>query len=204
MQPLLLLFSVLLVRSSALLCNQCGGERYGDGLRILRAMCCKATVVECSAGLVCLRAVVVSPKKSFILSGCHVPEDGLIGCDFHSLPHNATIHRCICLDQSCQSYFPTGGNCTSSFSTATKSRPNSHHRKSHALSMTASAERLRASTTSTSTSLIASSLELANDDERHYAQSATGLQNSKAPSLPVLVSICSLSLPLVYALFRLS
>lgn len=49
--------------------------------RLLRAMCCKATAIECAAGFVCLRAVVVSPQKSFILSGCHVPEDGLIGGD---------------------------------------------------------------------------------------------------------------------------
>ncbi|EPB78885.1 hypothetical protein ANCCEY_02062 [Ancylostoma ceylanicum] len=48
---------------------------------LLRAMCCSATAIECAAGLVCLRAVVVSPQKSFILSGCHVPEDGLIGND---------------------------------------------------------------------------------------------------------------------------
>ncbi|KAK6730496.1 hypothetical protein RB195_007137 [Necator americanus] len=95
-------------RSSCLLCNQCGGERHGLGLRLLRTMCCSATTIECAAGLVCLRALVVSPQKSFILSGCHVPEDGLIGCDFHVLPHNASIHRCTCLDQPCQAYFPNG------------------------------------------------------------------------------------------------
>ncbi|KJH51152.1 hypothetical protein DICVIV_02712 [Dictyocaulus viviparus] len=107
---ILLLLYYLINQSTCLLCQQCGGERYGDGLRLLRSMCCTATVVECSAGLVCLRAIIVSPKKNFILSGCHFPEDGLIGCDTHMLPHNATIHRCVCLDQSCQSYFPTG-NC---------------------------------------------------------------------------------------------
>ncbi|CAJ0594681.1 unnamed protein product [Cylicocyclus nassatus] len=108
MQANLVLFSILISTATCLLCNQCGGERYGGGLRLLRAACCTPTPIECPAGLVCLRAVVTSPQKSFILSGCHVPEDGLIGCDIHSLPHNATIHRCTCLDQSCQAYFPNG------------------------------------------------------------------------------------------------
>ncbi|KAL6729883.1 hypothetical protein Aduo_000895 [Ancylostoma duodenale] len=94
-------------------------------------MCCSVTAIECAAGLVCLRAVVVSPLKSFILSGCHVPEDGLIGCDFHNLPHNA--HRCTCLDQSCQNYFPNG-DCPRPRDAS--SRPSTHQRKLHALNFT--------------------------------------------------------------------
>ncbi|RCN39228.1 hypothetical protein ANCCAN_14854 [Ancylostoma caninum] len=141
MQLLIVLFSFVFSRSSSFLCNQCGGERYGAGLRLLRAMCCSATAIECAAGLVCLRAVVVSPQKSFILSGCHVPEDGLIGCDFHNLPHNATIHRCTCLDQSCQKYFPNG-DCPRPRDAST--RPSTHQRKLHALDFTT-----KATTTST-------------------------------------------------------
>ncbi|EYC04622.1 hypothetical protein Y032_0086g1889 [Ancylostoma ceylanicum] len=133
MQLLVVLFSFVFSRSSSFLCNQCGGERYGGGLRLLRAMCCSATAIECAAGLVCLRAVVVSPQKSFILSGCHVPEDGLIGCDFHNLPHNATIHRCTCLDQSCQKFFPNG-DCPRPRDAS--SRPITHQRKLHALDFT--------------------------------------------------------------------
>ncbi|KAE9420267.1 hypothetical protein Angca_001873, partial [Angiostrongylus cantonensis] len=91
-----------------LLCQQCGGELYSGGLRLLRSMCCTATAIECPAGFVCLRALVVSPKRNFILSGCYFPEDGLIGCDSHTLPHNGTIKRCVCVNQSCQSYFPNG------------------------------------------------------------------------------------------------
>ncbi|KAL6729882.1 hypothetical protein Aduo_000895 [Ancylostoma duodenale] len=123
MQLLIVLFSFVFSRSSSFLCNQCGGERYGGGLRV--------TAIECAAGLVCLRAVVVSPLKSFILSGCHVPEDGLIGCDFHNLPHNA--HRCTCLDQSCQNYFPNG-DCPRPRDAS--SRPSTHQRKLHALNFT--------------------------------------------------------------------
>ncbi|ETN82345.1 hypothetical protein NECAME_17742 [Necator americanus] len=139
MQSLLFLLFFMFSRSSCLLCNQCGGERHGPGLRLLRTMCCSATTIECAAGLVCLRALVVSPQKSFILSGCHVPEDGLIGCDFHVLPHNASIHRCTCLDQPCQAYFPNG-DCPQVINTTRPSintRPSTHRRKLHVPSSTA-------------------------------------------------------------------
>ncbi|KHJ81976.1 hypothetical protein OESDEN_18333, partial [Oesophagostomum dentatum] len=68
---------------------------------LLRSVCCIATTVECAAGLVCLRAVVVSPKKSFILSGCHVPEDGLIGDELRrSQPSPQRYHPSVHLSGS--------------------------------------------------------------------------------------------------------
>ncbi|KAJ1346008.1 hypothetical protein KIN20_000672 [Parelaphostrongylus tenuis] len=108
MRSLLILFLFLPVRSSCLLCQQCGGQLHNGKLRLMRGLCCTATTIECPVGLACLRALVVSSRKNFILSGCYFPEDGLIGCDSHTLPHNGTIQRCVCMDQSCQLYFPNG------------------------------------------------------------------------------------------------
>ncbi|WKX90834.1 hypothetical protein Q1695_009579 [Nippostrongylus brasiliensis] len=167
MQSFLVLFSIFVVRATALLCNQCGGERYSGGLRLSRSTCCSPTAIECASGLVCLRALVVSPRKSFILSGCHLPEDGLIGCDFHNLPHNATIHRCVCLDQSCQSYFPNGNCSTPTHPISSKSRPNFHHKKSHALSSTSTMAAIRLRSTTAETPPATSSMEFLRDDFRY-------------------------------------
>ncbi|VDM57845.1 unnamed protein product [Angiostrongylus costaricensis] len=144
MCSLFILISSLIVRSTCLLCQQCGGELYSGGLRLLRSMCCTATAIECPVGFVCIRALVVSSKKNFILSGCYFPEDGLIGCDSHTLPHNGTIQRCVCVNQSCQSYFPNG-TCTQGLDTLTSF--NSYNRKpttrtTHTLISSATANRI--------------------------------------------------------------
>ncbi|VDO40049.1 unnamed protein product [Haemonchus placei] len=203
MQSLLVLFSFLFVRSSSLLCNQCGGERYSGGLRLLRGMCCNVSTVECAAGLICLRAMVVSPRRSFILSGCHIPEDGLIGCDFHHLPHNATIHRCVCLDQTCQSYFPMG-NCslsTSSPATTTmESRPNQLHRKSHALN---AATTIQTETTTSITALTTSSPQLAPKVSYHAERTVPISYSSSQASWRFSLVVSSI-LVVLNALNRLS
>lgn len=91
------------------MCLQCGGDKYEGSVRLSRDMCCKATPIMCQQGQVCLRALVYSPYGNFFLSGCHPEEDHLSGCDFHSLPHNSSVHRCVCKDAECQNEFP--GDC---------------------------------------------------------------------------------------------
>ncbi|CCD62441.1 C-type LECtin [Caenorhabditis elegans] len=91
------------------MCLQCGGEKYEGSVRLSRDECCKATPIMCLQGQVCLRALVYSPYGNFFLSGCHPEEDHLSGCDFHSLPHNSSVHRCVCKDGECQNDFP--GDC---------------------------------------------------------------------------------------------
>lgn len=91
------------------MCLQCGGEKYEGSVRLSRDVCCKATPIMCLQGQVCLRALVYSPYGNFFLSGCHPGEDHLSGCDFHSLPHNSSVHRCVCKDAECQNDFP--GDC---------------------------------------------------------------------------------------------
>uniref|UniRef100_A0A1I7TX02 LY6/PLAUR domain containing 6 n=2 Tax=Caenorhabditis tropicalis TaxID=1561998 RepID=A0A1I7TX02_9PELO len=91
------------------MCLQCGGDKYEGSVRLSRDVCCKATPIMCLQGQVCLRALVYSPYGNFFLSGCHPEEDHLSGCDFHSLPHNSSVHRCVCKDSECQNEFP--GDC---------------------------------------------------------------------------------------------
>ncbi|CAJ0960457.1 unnamed protein product, partial [Mesorhabditis belari] len=111
---ILSIFTTAIIPVKCVICWQCGGEEYGSGLRVLHSSCCRPQRRVCGDGLACLRATVNSPGMQFILSGCHPPEDGFIGCDLHHLPFNATIQRCACLDEACQEYFP--GNCPSTSS----------------------------------------------------------------------------------------
>ncbi|CAP24750.2 Protein CBR-CLEC-90 [Caenorhabditis briggsae] len=80
-----------------------------ESTELSRDFCCKATPIMCQSHQVCLRALVYSPYGNFFLSGCHPEEDHLSGCDFHSLPHNSSVHRCVCKDGECQNDFP--GDC---------------------------------------------------------------------------------------------
>ncbi|CAI2307421.1 unnamed protein product [Caenorhabditis sp. 36 PRJEB53466] len=111
----LIIFVVLLptvVVSAArkpVMCLQCGGDKYEGSVRLSRDICCKATPIMCLQGQVCLRALVYSPYGNFFLSGCHPEEDHLSGCDYHYLPHNSSVHRCVCTDAECQNDFP--GDC---------------------------------------------------------------------------------------------
>ncbi|CAB3407011.1 unnamed protein product [Caenorhabditis bovis] len=79
-------------------------------VRLSRDKCCNATPLMCDKGQVCLRAHVYSPYGNFFLSGCHTDEENLSGCDFHTLPHNSSVHRCVCKDSECQNKFP--GDCS--------------------------------------------------------------------------------------------
>ncbi|KAF1771080.1 hypothetical protein GCK72_002905 [Caenorhabditis remanei] len=106
---LLLIVTVTGVTRKPVMCLQCGGEKYEGSVRLSRDVCCKATPIMCLQGQVCLRALVYSPYGNFFLSGCHPEEDHLSGCDFHSLPHNSSVHRCVCKDAECQNDFP--GDC---------------------------------------------------------------------------------------------
>lgn len=105
----MLLTVVAVSARKPVMCLQCGGESYEGSVRLSRDMCCKATPIMCQAQQVCLRALVYSPYGNFFLSGCHPEEDHLSGCDFHSLPHNSSVHRCVCKDAECQNDFP--GDC---------------------------------------------------------------------------------------------
>lgn len=87
--------------------QKCPGN--GSTFRLSREICCKATPIMCLQGQVCLRALVYSPYGNFFLSGCHPEEDHLSGCDYHTLPHNSSVHRCVCKDSECQNSFP--GDC---------------------------------------------------------------------------------------------
>lgn len=116
MTRLIIIVLLLLFVSSAsgntrkpVMCLQCGGDKYEGSVRLSRDVCCKATPIMCLQGQVCLRALVYSPYGNFFLSGCHPEEDHLSGCDFHSLPHNSSVHRCVCKDAECQNEFP--GDC---------------------------------------------------------------------------------------------
>ncbi|CAI4230030.1 unnamed protein product [Auanema sp. JU1783] len=110
----------------ALICLQCDGRNFSHGLKISVDECCHVSLAVCSEGQVCLRAFVSSPHKKFFLSGCHKPEDRLIGCDTHNLPMNATVHRCACKDSKCQMHFP--GTCTSSRKTSSHVK---HYHRDH-------------------------------------------------------------------------
>lgn len=110
---IILVFSTVAAAVSAarkpVMCLQCGGDKYEGSVKLSRDVCCKATPIMCLQGQVCLRALVYSPYGNFFLSGCHPEEDHLSGCDFHSLPHNSSVHRCVCKDAECQNEFP--GDC---------------------------------------------------------------------------------------------
>ncbi|CAJ0573021.1 unnamed protein product, partial [Mesorhabditis spiculigera] len=104
---LLLLMVTILPPLRAVICWQCGGAPYSAGVRVLYSTCCRPERRVCEPGLTCLRATVDAPNLKFILSGCHPPEDGLVGCETHPIPHfNATLRRCVCLDERCQRDFP--------------------------------------------------------------------------------------------------
>ncbi|CAD6184314.1 unnamed protein product [Caenorhabditis auriculariae] len=105
--------------SSALMCQQCGGHKYEGSVRLSREECCEATPVECKSDQVCLRALVNSPYGNFFLSGCHAAEDDLIGCDYHALPHNSSVLRCVCANAECQNDF-TGDCAVGGTQTTTK------------------------------------------------------------------------------------
>ncbi|CAL2029759.1 unnamed protein product [Caenorhabditis brenneri] len=114
MRRLIIILGVMLAASTVavsavrkpVMCLQCGGDKYEGSVRLSRDVCCKATPIMCLQGQVCLRALVYSPYGNFFLSGCHPEEDHLSGCDFHSLPHNSSVHRCVCKDAECQNEFP--------------------------------------------------------------------------------------------------